>query len=265
MKAIALVSSVLSLLFVSASIGAAPIPSKEDNGNQYETRDRPKERQQPILPPAVKTVVSIKSSKYEQPCEPKKDNRDSDLCAQWKAADAASETARLTLYSLIASFFGLIGLLFTYIQTKRTADVTAKALYSVERPKLIMTTGSCTIDSDTIGTKQLWIAFSIHNVGRQPAVIDDLKCGLFFSQTAPPLSDAIRQMEEVHTILNIGDELQRGTWNPAPIHGDIGWFYGIVRYTDFFNVRYESEWCWQLDSTGWPTDKTTSDKRNRHT
>lgn len=40
-------------------------------------------------------------------CQPGQDNRQSDLCAQWKAADAATESANWTLWTLIATGFGL--------------------------------------------------------------------------------------------------------------------------------------------------------------
>lgn len=40
-------------------------------------------------------------------CQPGQDERGSDLCAQWKAADAAAESARWTFWTLIAGIAGL--------------------------------------------------------------------------------------------------------------------------------------------------------------
>ncbi len=45
------------------------------------------------LPPFALIDDSKKSYGLESPCEPGEDNRNSDLCAQWKAADAAFESA----------------------------------------------------------------------------------------------------------------------------------------------------------------------------
>ena len=41
-------------------------------------------------------------------CDPPKDDRKSDLCAQWKAADSATESARWTFWTLILTLGGLL-------------------------------------------------------------------------------------------------------------------------------------------------------------
>ncbi|MCJ2128038.1 hypothetical protein [Methylobacterium sp. E-045] len=48
-----------------------------------------------------------KADDEKEPCEPGEDNRKSDLCAQWKAADAAADSARWTRLTFVASLFGL--------------------------------------------------------------------------------------------------------------------------------------------------------------
>ncbi|MBP7334379.1 hypothetical protein [Niveispirillum sp.] len=59
----------------------------------------------------------IKSDYDTTPCKPNEDNRWSDLCAQWKAADAAYESARWTLAGVWIGGAGLVGVLATVIFT----------------------------------------------------------------------------------------------------------------------------------------------------
>lgn len=61
----------------------------------------------------VKTQESAQASEYENPCRKGSDNRDSDLCAQWKAADAARDAADYARQQLLIAAFGIAGLILT--------------------------------------------------------------------------------------------------------------------------------------------------------
>lgn len=56
---------------------------------------------------AAAIELATESSRVDPGCQPDKENRKSDLCAQWKAADAASASARWSLLSLVATALGL--------------------------------------------------------------------------------------------------------------------------------------------------------------
>lgn len=56
-------------------------------------------------------------------CKAGQDKRASELCAQWKAADAAKDTAALATWQTILSAFGLIGLLVSLYSTRRALSV----------------------------------------------------------------------------------------------------------------------------------------------
>lgn len=65
----------------------------------------------------------------KKPCQPGVDNRKSDLCAQWKAADAAADSARWTRLAFWASLAGLgVGL-----ATLAAAIVAAKGAWDAAR------------------------------------------------------------------------------------------------------------------------------------
>jgi hypothetical protein len=69
------------------------------------------------------------------PCEPGKDNRNSDLCAQWKAADAADKSAnlarptfRLGILGAVVGAFTLIAAVSAAIFAKSAANATWKTV-----------------------------------------------------------------------------------------------------------------------------------------
>lgn len=259
------------LAFAKENIGTPGEPPKIEKGIKEKADSKnPPAQSSPIL---VRVVESPSDAAHNAERENKTNSHDDkDLKAQELAAKSTYEQIIPAWIQAWAALFGGILLVWTLWETRKTAKsaenaaiTAARALDSVERPKIIMLTGNCTINEPFAGVRELIIFFSLQNIGKQPAIIDDLRCGIVFTENAPHLNDAIRQFEEVHTILNNGDDLKHATWNPALIQGDIGWFYGIVRYSDFFDIRHESEWCWKLDGMGLPINQFTHPERNRRT
>ena len=69
-----------------------------------------------------------KSDTKDAPCIPPKDLRTSDLCAQWKAADAASVSTRYAMLGLWISVFTLIGVAVTVWHTQQTVRIAHETL-----------------------------------------------------------------------------------------------------------------------------------------
>lgn len=63
----------------------------------------------------------------DQGCEPGRDERKSDLCAQWKAADAASNAAQWAWWQIILSALGVVGLGLTLWFNFRALRLAEKA------------------------------------------------------------------------------------------------------------------------------------------
>lgn len=76
-------------------------------------------------------------SPLEESCEAGHDTRTSDLCAQWKAADAASYAALWAMISTIVAIFGTIGVLLTLRETRRTANAAINATKVAEETSKI--------------------------------------------------------------------------------------------------------------------------------
>lgn len=84
---------------------------------------------------------AVEDAKYQEPCKHGEDRRYSDLCAQWKAADAAYDAAQWAWYQLGISFFGVIGLGLTIWLTARSTRASIDALeaqIASERPLMHM-------------------------------------------------------------------------------------------------------------------------------
>jgi hypothetical protein len=111
-------------------IGAAP---NKDGINQ--TNQPPS--QNPVADQLKEVAAAIKeSNKSPQPdngCKAGQDNRSSDLCAQWKAADAASNAAWWTFFAAITTVVGVIIGGFTLIAASFAAWYAKKAAIETEK------------------------------------------------------------------------------------------------------------------------------------
>lgn len=76
-----------------------------------------------VPPPPVQPVEPVQRPEIERPCEPGQDDRNSDLCAQWKAADAATEAAFWARWSFVLGIFGMLGLFATLHYTRKAVNL----------------------------------------------------------------------------------------------------------------------------------------------
>jgi hypothetical protein len=80
----------------------------------------------PTLPP-VQPVEPVESGELYRPCEEGQDARNSDLCAQWKAADAARDAADWTYWGVLLGIVGTIGLFWTLYYTRAAVKAAQEA------------------------------------------------------------------------------------------------------------------------------------------
>jgi hypothetical protein len=85
--------------------------------------------------PILSAQQALKAAKDQQPCANQEGHDASDLCAQWRAADAAQRAARWSWYQLWLSAIGVIGLIVTlwfnleaWGQSRKAEGDTQKAL-----------------------------------------------------------------------------------------------------------------------------------------
>ena len=176
------------------ALGLAGVSPPQQRATEQQAHARqPNTETQPRPPsPQVQDADPL-----DEACEQDQDKRTSDLCAQWKAADSAYESAVWTRRTGYATWIGLIVGMITMgaaiaaalfardaaAHTKRSADsgdqmareaatgtaaalrsatVAEKALVGIERPFVVI---------KPIRANKLYAAYTFSNYGRTPAVI----------------------------------------------------------------------------------------------
>ena len=89
-----------------ALAGPTAPPQHQGQGKEPATQAKPAPTESP-------TVDIGQSKDYQKPCDRQERNRNSDLCAQWTAADAARDAADWSYVSLWLTGASLFGLLVT--------------------------------------------------------------------------------------------------------------------------------------------------------
>lgn len=125
---------VAAIALTMASLGHSQVPKSDQSEANKHVGDQ--------LARIAATVEKIPTAAASDPgCSPTKDDRRSDLCAQWKSADAATQSAFWSLWMVVLSVFGLFiggGTLFAAwraahwakeaaVYTKAGSDQAAKA------------------------------------------------------------------------------------------------------------------------------------------
>jgi hypothetical protein len=166
------------------------------------------------------------SSPIDRECEPGQDQRNSDLCAQWKAADAAADSARWAAWGTwISGISGLLVLLalFLAFQSNRIARDTAKR-DSRAYIKLVLEKEKLTIAAGA----PVRIRFLAVNYGKTPAKNCEFKSGTKKAVVHPGcdynceiLSENVLRPEQMAAIEDGTHKLiARGTYFYADVFGE---------------------------------------------
>jgi hypothetical protein len=123
-----------------------------------------------------------KTTQYRTPCENPKGAGESDLCAQWRAANAAEESALWTKLGFWTALFGIIGLYWQIVLTRKAVGDTGKATEAmVEANKIAHLGVRPWLRVEEFVVEKMWIEgsqiffrvyLSIKNYGNSPAIID---------------------------------------------------------------------------------------------
>lgn len=77
--------------------------------------------------PQPASGVNVQTQEYKQPCREPEGHDESDLCAQWHAANNAGEAARWARWQFILSVFGVLGLGGTIALTIRATNAAVQS------------------------------------------------------------------------------------------------------------------------------------------
>ncbi|WP_397605159.1 hypothetical protein [Sphingorhabdus sp.] len=161
--------SIFAAIIGLALVGAGKPPQPSAKAEQQEANGYVGQSSPSMATSKSETIEPINSAKKHQPCGNGRYTSDDDLCAQWKAADAARDAANWARWQLGISAAGLLALIVSLFFTRRAlvaADNTNKAFIRAEAgilvPSIEFFGGGLWADSFKI---------KMHNVGRTPVTI----------------------------------------------------------------------------------------------
>jgi hypothetical protein len=131
---------------------SAAAPHEDGNrDNQKSAADHAIEQSlSTIARSSVEAVKVLQAPKDNRPCQPGKDDHQSELCAQWKAADTAGDAALWAMLGAVVAAVGTFGLYWQIVLTRRAVEDTGKATEAMWEANRI-----------TNNTQRAWLSLSI--------------------------------------------------------------------------------------------------------
>jgi hypothetical protein len=200
-------------------------------------------------------------------CSDRSDKRDSDLCAQWKAADAARDAADYALWALFLTAVGTGLLYVTLRETRLTSRRQLRAYVYAEPTNLISYEKSKRIEAE----------YAIRNAGSTPAydVIHGGGIDVFPIREAKDFFDVqnadIRTGEETPVVIHAGQQtfgaverkdfvIDEDLLRLLAGGGSALYVWGFVEYKDAFRRRRRGRFCYRLNG---PRFASTSQESRR--
>lgn len=206
---------------------------------------------------AASISASIKQSvippQKDSGCQDGLEKRDSDLCAQWKAADAARDAARYALWSIAIGVIGTGFLLVTFRETRRVSRAQLRAYVSIKPMGLTI--------KDSGAGKQITARLKIKNGGQTPAyrvvwsgnivaLTSEMAVDFFYDSNdePPPFKDPrptlINSADEIDADLESVDDLLPPDWIMIQAGAKHLYLYGTGEYRDVFHRLHETRFCY---------------------
>lgn len=238
------------LAFVGWLILAAA-PNHQSDNRDYQTRTQ-RETEQGLAGIATAIKETNKNSQPDAGCEPGRDDRHSDLCAQWKAADAANNTFWLGVVGTAIGFMTLAAAVFAAwyarhaaVETRRSANAAERAIAFADdagrqerRPWIIYSTMNVgrTADNEFYFMIPMW-----ENAGLSPAIVNYTKTNVIVTveNTVPVFTKAPKNMAGGDGVMGPGKVMGNAWFGPitelqAVFEGERFLFLNTrVEYTDY--------------------------------
>lgn len=169
---LAALGAVLTVGFLLAILTAMAI-GWDLGGHQQEAYPRYKTAAQNQLGPNAASGLHVETPEYKQPCRDPESHDESDLCAQYRAADNAGSAARWAFWQLWFSIFGVVGLGITIAFTIRATNAAVRsneiAQDTAKRQlRAYVVASTFKLDGAFIDGKPR-VSFVLRNTGQTPA------------------------------------------------------------------------------------------------
>lgn len=250
--------------FILAAVGCLILTANHSTGQSPENQQAAVEAQRSAdTQQAANSIAgairdTIRPVEKDEGCQKGRDSRDSDLCAQWKAADAARDAANYAIWTLIISAIGTGLLVWTLWETRQTARRELRAYVSIS------IAGLHQFSDDAGGFDKMTLEIKMKNNGGTPAY----DCWHAGSIAAVPPAQAAETFENTRRSKNytgtkapyvIGSQ-QEGNGELASFEsfpkdvvarimsGELAVYaYGFCEYRDVFRKTRKTEFCYVAD------------------
>ena len=232
-------------------IGAGEPPKASTQPDQRQARQEVSNASRSVL--QVRNVEI--APEQDVGCRDKKDERGSDLCTQWKAADAARDTANYALAGIWLGLLGTVLIVATFWETRKTSRLELRAYITHQ--------DTTTFYFETAGVlDKIQFTFAWKNSGPTPATRIRVSHNRhWFAGSSLPADFAFPDINPVSP-LHPGRHLGPGLIMEADIMVPLidlrldergsTFFYGWVEYDDIYRKRRRSEFCSELRFLGDP-------------
>jgi hypothetical protein len=252
------------LILTGQSISPRDTPKADQHGIEASGGSDPQEAANTIAAAISNTVQPVVQ---DTGCQDRIDKRDSDLCAQWKAADAARDAAQYALATLLVSILGTGLLYWTFRETRLTSRRELRAYVYAEPTNLISYEKSKRVEAE----------YAIRNAGSTPAydVIHGGGIDVLPVRDAKDFFDIqnadIRTGEETPVVIHAGQQafgaverkdfiIDEDMLRLLAGGGSALYVWGFVEYKDAFRRRRRGRFCYRLNG---PRFASTSQESRR--
>ena len=185
-------------------LGASPAHKFERPGNQQQTRtdSMPKRPLAAQKPADIIKVPAALAAAEKRPCVPGHDDRRSELCAQWKAADQAVRAADLAWWQVVFGAISSLGLLAALALTLRSNHIARRALEVAQNTSLLQLRPYFGSREWKVHVEpqraEPWISirFTCANFGQTPALDARVRLLVAFAETHETARASWQELEE---------------------------------------------------------------------
>lgn len=191
------------------------------------------------------------SDRISRACGPGQEDRNSDLCAQWKAADAAADAAWWARFGGLATIFSLLAVALATYETVRANRIAREAM---QRQLRAYVSKWAEIQDLTVG-KTPWVSLEFRNDGQTPAYNVRQRC--FAEPFCPQISGELFDLGDhprarPAPVMSPGGSLSVHPWLPSEwtseqqAEFDAGrlniFTWGDLHYVDAFGHERKCAW-----------------------
>lgn len=208
--------------------------------------------------PTVKVLgpVEVVNGDKAEDCQPGNlERRSSELCAQWKAADAAQSSVDLSKTSLFISFISLLLLVWTFYLTNKSTKAAveaadaAKKSHNAERAWVVLSAKNVIFEEvqqfrDEVVTDVFDLVLTLKNAGVTPALQVEVSMAKSVLPRSAPVPIKI-EASDTPAIIPLMETTEIRTFKPSFYEEDgaklkggdwVGYIHLMVRYRDVFSL-----------------------------